>query len=199
MPGVRTALESSGLPGWFFAHAVKIVTKKRRFDIFAKFARGFVSREGNDADGVALWALPFAVIPRAGTNEMCSVGIMFGGVTENLPRSPGIFLIPEAGDIQIGNGGSMELIHPGFFFPEIVVIGMCNGIVPVRNRAVQIFRVDVSERAQGEIPLVGIVNFKIEIGVLIFVRLFKHGIFEVVALAQRAVAVIVIVHPLIDR
>src|SRR5882762_1575786 len=35
------------------------------------------------------------------------------------------------------------------------------------------------------------------VGVL--VGLFHHGIFEVVALAQRAVAVVVIIHPLVDR
>ena len=61
----------------------------------------------------------------------------------------------------------------------------------------EIFGVDVGERAEVEIPLVGVVGVEVEVGVLLFVGLLHHGVFEIVTLAQRAVAVIVVVHPLV--
>src|SRR5580704_4988049 len=75
---------------------------------------------------------------------------------------------------------------------------MVDGFVPVRNRTVKILPIDIGERTEIEIPLEGVVGFEIEMGVLVFVGLLEHRIFEVVTLAQSAVAVIVVVHPLID-
>ena len=93
----------------------------------------------------------------------------------------------------------MKLAHPRFLLPEVVVVGMVDAGVPVRNRAVQIFRVDVRERPEVEIPLVSVVGFEVEMRVLVLVGLLHHGVFKVVALAQGAVAVEVVVHPLIRR
>lgn len=62
----------------------------------------------------------------------------------------------------------------------------------------QIFRIDVRKRSKIEIPLVGVVGFKIEVCVLVFVSLFHHRVFKIVALAQCAEAVVVVVHPLVD-
>ena len=95
-----------------------------------------------------LGALPLAVKPRTSHDEIGVLRIALLGVTENLPRSPGIFLIPESRNIQVGNGRGMKLADPGFFFPELIVVGMLHGGIPVRNRAVQIFRVDVRERTE---------------------------------------------------
>ena len=59
--------------------------------------------------------------------------------------------------------------------------------------------IDVRERAEIEIPLVGVVGLEIKMHVLVLIGLLHDGIFEVVALAQRAVAMVVVVHPLVDR
>ena len=75
---------------------------------------------------------------------------------------------------------------------------MFDGRVPVRDRTVKIFRVDVRERAEIEIPLVRVVDLEIEIRVLVLIRLLEHRVFKVVALAQRAEAMVVVVHPLVD-
>ncbi len=61
----------------------------------------------------------------------------------------------------------------------------------------KILRVDVGERPEIEIPLVSVVSLEIEMGVLVLVGLLHHGIFKVVTLAQGAVAVVIVVHPLI--
>ena len=133
MPGIGTALESACLPRRLFAYSVKVVAEKGRLDIFAKFTRGLVSREWNNADRIALRTLPLAVEPRTGNDKIRVIGIMLRCVAKNLPWTPGIFLIPKAGYVQIRNRGGVKLIDPGFFFPKIIVIGMRNGIVPVGN------------------------------------------------------------------
>ena len=145
-----------------------------------------------------LAALPFAVIPRAGNHKVRVLRIVLFSVAENLPRSPRVFLIPESCDIQIGDGRRMKLADPGFFFPEVIVVGMLDTRIPVRDRAVQIFRVDVRERTEIEIPLVSIVRFEIEMRIRVLIGLLHDRVFKVVALAQRAEAVVVVVHPLID-
>ena len=62
----------------------------------------------------------------------------------------------------------------------------------------QIFAIDVRQRSQIQVPLVGIVNVEVEMGVLVFVRLLHHRVFEVVAFPKGAVTMVVVIHPLID-
>src|SRR5205807_10298510 len=104
VPTVRAALERAGLPGRLFAFAVEVMAEKRRLDIFAELTRCFMPRERNQADAVRFWRLPLTVKPRTGNHEIRVVGILFFRVAKNLPRSPGVFLIPESGHVQVGNG-----------------------------------------------------------------------------------------------
>src|ERR1700751_5534956 len=99
MPSVRTALESTGLPGRFFSDAMQVIAEESGFDVLAKFARRFVSDKRNDSDLVALGRLPLAVKPRSRDNKIRAVGIVLRRVPKNLPGSPRIFLIPEAGHV----------------------------------------------------------------------------------------------------
>src|ERR1700730_192897 len=101
MPSVRTALESTGLPVRLLPLPVQIVAKKRSLHVFAELAGGLVSSKRNDADAVALRALPFAVKPRPRNNEIGVVRVMLFGMMENLPGTPRIFLVPKTGDIQV--------------------------------------------------------------------------------------------------
>ena len=57
--------------------------------------------------------------------------------------------------------------------------------------------VDVRQRPEVEVPGIRVVGFEIEVRIRVLVRLLVHGILERVALAQRAVAMVVVVHPLI--
>src|SRR5262249_50650034 len=120
----RSALERASPPGGLLAYAVEVVAEKRSFNVFAEFSRCFMAAEGNHSDRIALGRLPFAVIPRSGHHEIGVIGIALRGVTEDLPRSPRIFLVPETRNIQIWHAGRMQLAHPSFLFPELVVIGM---------------------------------------------------------------------------
>src|ERR1035438_3562153 len=197
MPAIGTALESTGLPIRVFSHAVLGVAEESSFDVLAKLARRFMPAKGNAADRVALGRFPVPVKPRARDNKVCVVGIVLLGMPENLPWTPGIFLVPEAGYVEVRDRRSVQLTDPRFFLPEVVVIRVFDGIVPVGDFAVKIFFIDVRERAKIEIPLEGIVGLEFKISVLVLVRLFEHGIFESVTFAQCAIPVIVVVHPLV--
>ena len=177
---------------------MQVVAEEGRLDVFAELARGLVSSERDEPDTVSLRSLPLAVEPWAGHDEVRALRIILFRMVKDLPRAPGILLIPESSDVQVRDGRGMELIHPCFFLPEFVVVRVIDGRVPVRNRAVKIFRVDVGERAEIEIPLVGVIYLEVEVGVLVLVGLLHNGVFEVIAFAQCAVAMIIVVHPLID-
>src|SRR5258705_12707818 len=148
MPTVRTALKGAGLPGRFFSYTVQVEAEKCGFDVLAKFARRFVPAKGNDADRVALGRLPFAVKPRSRDNKIRVVGIVLRRVPKNLPGPPRIFLIPEAGYVEIWHRRSVQLPDPGFFLPEVVVIRVFDTVIPVGNFAVKIFLIDIRERAK---------------------------------------------------
>src|SRR5579872_7192840 len=193
VPRIRSALERIGLPRRFLASSVQIIAKEWRFDILPEFARGFVSAKWDQANAIAFRRLPFSVEPRSGDDEIGMLRVVFFGVAKNLPGSPRVFLIPESGDVQIRYGRRMQLANPCFLLPKIIVIWMVDAGIPVRNGAMQIFRIDVGERSQIEIPLVRIVGFEIEMRVLVLIGLLHDGVFEVVALAQRTVAMVVIV------
>src|SRR5580765_5471628 len=74
---------------------------------------------------------------------------------------------------------------------------MINSGIPVWNRSAQVFGVDVGEWPKIQVPLVGIVGLELKVSVLVLVGLLHDGVFEIVALTKRSVAVIVVVHPLI--
>ena len=90
-------------------------------------------------------ACPSSVKPGPGDHEVGVLRIVLLRVTEYLPRPPGIFLVPEAGYIQVGHGGTVELVDPGFFLPELVVVRMAHHVVPVRQRSVEIFVIQIGE------------------------------------------------------
>ena len=102
--------------------------------------------------------LPFTVKPRSGDDEVGVLRIVFFSVAEDFPRTPGVFLVPEAGNVEIGNSGGVKLVHPGFLLPEIVVNRMVQGRIPERDRAVEILGIQVGERAKIEIPLIGVIR-----------------------------------------
>ena len=100
MPGVGSGLEGGDLPVGLVAFAVEIVAEEGGLNVAAKFERRLVAAEGNDADAISDGRLPFAVVPGAGDHDSCVVGIVLFRVAKDLPRAPGVFLIPEAGDVR---------------------------------------------------------------------------------------------------
>ena len=112
---------------------MQIMAEERSLEVLSELARGFMPAKRNQPDAVALRALPLAVIPGTGHDEVRVVGVLLFRMAENLPRPPGVFLIPKAGHIQVRNRGGMELPDPGFFFPEVVVVRVLDRRVPERN------------------------------------------------------------------
>ena len=125
------------------------------------------------------------------------VGVVLRGMTKDLPRSPRVFLIPKSRDVQVGDRRSVQLADPRFLLPESVVIRMGDDLRPERDRPVQVVGVDVREWAECQVPGVGVVRLEREVRVLVLVRLLEHRVLEGIALAQRPVAMHVVVHPLV--
>ena len=129
-------MKRAGLPLRFRTLVVQVVAEERRLDILAELTRGLVTTKRNQPDTLSLGSLPLAVIPRSRNDEIRVLRIALFRVAKNLPRSPGVFLISKSRHIQVGNGRGVKLAYPGFTFPELVVIGMFDRRVPVRNGAV---------------------------------------------------------------
>src|SRR5215813_5494476 len=104
MPSVGARLKGGRLPFRFFAGAVQIIAEERSFDFLAELTGGFVATERNNANGFALGRLPLTVKPGAGDHEVGAIRIVLRGMPENLPWPPRVFLVPETGNIEVGDG-----------------------------------------------------------------------------------------------
>src|SRR6185437_7212152 len=109
---------------------MEIVAEERRLDVFTELARGLVSTQRNRADTVALGCMPLAVIPGPRDHEVVVAGIALFRVAEDLPRPPGVFLVPEPGHIEIRHRRGVKLLDPGLLLPELIVVRMGNDVVP---------------------------------------------------------------------
>ena len=101
---------------------MKKIAEERRLDIVTEFSCGVMPAVAVASDTLGLRALPLAMGPRTRDQVIVVVRIVFGGVFEDLPRSPRIFLIPETGNIEVGDRCAVQLPNPGFSFPETVVV-----------------------------------------------------------------------------
>src|SRR2546426_12069368 len=87
---------------------MQVVAEERSLDRFAELAGCLVATERDQPDAVSLGSVPLTVIPRAGDHEVRVVGVVLRGVAKDLPRSPGVFLIPESRDVQVRDGRSVR-------------------------------------------------------------------------------------------
>src|ERR1041385_4727309 len=117
---------------------------------------------GSCAVAFSLRRPPLAVVPRTGDHEVRVLRVVLLGVAEDLPRSPGIFLVPEARDVQVRHRRRVQLADPRLLLPEVVVVRMSDDVIPIRNRAVEVPGVDVRERTEGQVPRVSVVRFERE-------------------------------------
>src|ERR1700674_514363 len=167
-PTVGAGLEGCRPPSRLRTLAVQVITEEWSFDRLAEFARGLVAAQRNEADTIALRRLPLAVIPRTSHHEVRVIRIILSRMPEDLPRTPRIFLIPETGDVEVGNRRRVELIDSSLLLPERVVVRMCDEIVPEGNGSVEIAGIDVLDAPQSQIPRIRIVFVELEIRVLVF-------------------------------
>ncbi len=112
---------------------MEVVAEERRLYSLAKLPCRLVATERERTDAVTFRRPPLPVKPRAGHHEVRVVRVMLVSMAKDLPRSPGIFLIPEARNVQEGDRRRVELADPGFFLPELVVVRVGHNIVPVGN------------------------------------------------------------------
>jgi hypothetical protein len=171
------------LPRRLLSFSMQVVTEEGGLDILPELEGGFVAAERDGANAVSDRSGPSSVKPWPGDHEVGVLRVVLLSMTEYLPGTPGVFLVPKAGYIQVGHSGTVELVDPGFLFPELVVVRVAHHVVPVGQRSVEIFFIEIGERPHFQVPVVGVVGVEIEVGVFIFVRLLHHCVFKGIALA----------------
>src|SRR5581483_11255079 len=134
LPGVGAGLERGGRPCGLCTLVMQPIGEEGCLDVLAECQGGILPElqrtEGRDG------STPRTVSPWAGDHQIHVGRITFAPRAENLPGSPGIRLVPEARHIEGGNRGAMQLLVPGLFLPEVIVIGMARRLVPGLNLAV---------------------------------------------------------------
>ena len=75
------------------------VAEERGLDILPELEGGFVAAEGDGPDSVSDGHGPAPVKPWPSDHEVGVLRIVLLRVTEYLPGAPGIFLIPETGNV----------------------------------------------------------------------------------------------------
>ncbi|MDX6461650.1 MAG: hypothetical protein QOE55_5347 [Acidobacteriaceae bacterium] len=63
----------------------------------------------------------------------------------------------------------------------------------------QILRIRLGEGPKVQVPLIGVIGIEVEVRIRVLIGLFQHRVLEGIALAQRSVAVHIVVHPLVHR
>src|SRR5436190_24120066 len=104
------------------------------------------------------------MIPWAGDQIIQMVGV---GLLQNLigfNRTVEVFLIPPTGDVHDRNSDLLKLIDQSLLLPELIIIRMRYEIIPSRYLSMKIFAVCVRQRSEPQIPLIGIVPIKLEVG-----------------------------------
>ena len=128
MPGVGADLEGTGLPSGLSTFSVQIVTEERRFDEFAKFARGLMSAKTNRSNAIALRAQPLIVVPRSCDNEICVFRIAFlrvavNGFRREVQESLLYILADEHQDANRAQNALLELLVEYSERPNIFIVG----------------------------------------------------------------------------
>ena len=168
------------------------MSEPRRFDVLAEvLARVTIERNGTKLAPVPS---PPAVIPRSNNQIVQVLWIMLLERFVDFDGTAKVLLIPPPSDIQVGNfQWAFDVRHYGLLLPKVIVVRMCQEIVPGRHLAVKIGFVDVGENSEIEKGLKrvgGIKGIEIRIGVL---RGFeKCSIFETIAQTESPVVMEVV-------
>src|SRR6516162_5138327 len=108
---------------------MQVIPKKRRLQILTKLLRRVVPSIWNQPDTLGLFGLPLPVKPWACHHEVCVIRIVLFRMSENLPRTPRIFLVPESRHVQIRHRRGMQLSHPSLTMPARVKTFFMNFLV----------------------------------------------------------------------
>ena len=152
---------------------------------------GGIGAELDPPERAPVASRPAAVIPRAGDEKahLPAVEGLEGFV--DLLRPVEILLVPPSGHMKRRDRDPGEVRGRRLLLPEGVVVRVGDIIVPGRNLPEEVLLVDVRERAEPQVPFVGVVAVEVERGVLLG-RLHPRGVLETVAQPEGPVVVEVI-------
>ena len=174
---------------------LQVVREERGHHVAAVMGGG-VAAEIDAAQRAAGAARPAAVIPGSDDEKVLLLRVVFLEQLVDLDRPVEIFLIPPAGDVERRHRDAVQPRRKRLPFPERVVVGMADEIVPGRQRLAEVPAIGVRQRAELEIPVVGVVAIDQRRGRGHLLRGLHHvGVLEAVAQAERAVVMEVVADP----
>jgi hypothetical protein len=177
----------------------QVVREERGHHVAAVMRRGIAAKV-DAAERAAGAARPAAVIPRSDDEKVLAPGVVLLQQLVDLDRPVEIFLIPPAGHVQRGHRDPVQPRRKRLPLPERVVVGMADEVVPGRERLVEIAAIGVPQRAELEIPVVGVVAIDQRRGRSDFLRGLHHvGVLEAVAQSECAVVMEVVAKPHVRR
>ena len=174
------------------------IAKERRLDLrFELVAAAARQRDRAVCEPVAL-ALPAAVVPRSRHHLRQVLRVVARLRLVDSPRTPGVFLIPEAGDVQRRHVRPAQHVRPALTGIECVVIGMIEQRRERRRLPLQVIAIDRRRRSLLQEEVVGIHRRIDERLVLHLVELQPRHPIGRIGQPQRAVAVQIVRLPVID-
>ena len=139
-------------------------------------------------------AVPAPVVPRPDDESVQIARVVLLERVVDRQRAVEVLLVPPAGHVQRRYLDVPDVRDHRLPLPEVVVVRMLDEVVPGRNLSVEEEGVDVGERAQRQVPAVGVVPIEAELLELLS-ALELVGVFEAVAQAKRSVVVEVVAEP----
>ena len=188
-PLVRTCLERDRLRLPQLALIFEKMREPRRQDAVLKV----LACGTPEVDVAELRALagPAAVVPWANHQVIHTPGIVGLEQVVDLHRSVEILLVPPTGHVERRHGDARQIRRGRLLLPKPIVVRVCDVVVPGGDLAVEVPCIDVGERPEIEIPLVGVVAIEAEVFLLLR-RLHHRGILEAVAQPEGAIVMEVV-------
>ena len=145
-----------------------------------------VAVEGNGAELAAIRAGPAAVVPRADHKVVQVIGVVPFKQLINFQRPVEILLVPPAAHIQIRHLGRADVWLERLFPPELVIVGMADEVVPGGQLAMEVAFIHVGERAQIQVPPIGVRAVELEIGIGFLGGFQKRGVLDSARVCRNA-------------
>ena len=196
-PAIGARFERQRLRQVELAPVLQEEREERRLDLVAEvLPGGAVERDGPEL--VPRSAAPPAVIPGPDDEEVQVVRIVLLERRVDRERPVEVLLVPPSRHVERRDPDLAEVRHHRLPLPEGVVVRVRDEVVPRRDLPVEVLRVHVRERAEREVPVVGVVPREAELLELLR-ALELERVLERVAQPEGPVVVEVVAEPHVGR
>src|SRR5688500_1791970 len=150
-PDVAADLEGGRFRQLEIALPLQPVREERPLYLLPEMASGRAA-EVQGSQSLPGGSSPAAVVPRSDDEEVEIRRVTLLELPVDLDGTVEVFLVPPAGDVERGDAWPIDLRRHGLALPEGIPVRVCDEVVPRRDLSLEVFRIDVGERAELEVP-----------------------------------------------